>query len=638
MDKIRNFCIIAHVDHGKSTLADRILEITGAVEMRVMKDKDRVLDTLELEQERGITIKLQNARMEYKGYTLNLIDTPGHVDFSYEVSRSLAACEGCLLLVDATQGIQAQTLSVFYAALELDLKIIPVINKIDLPSAQVEQTKEEIIYTLGFREEDIVCVSGKTGVGVNELLDKLIQEIPSPEKSPKFKSIEAENFQALVFDSFFHDHKGAVALVRVFNGELDLKKRSEIYFHGSKVSLAPIEIGFLLPTLKPTGILKCGEVGYIATGLKDLQGVHTGDTVVVENENGISSPALEGYSPAKSMVYASLYPVDSDDFTLFSECLEKLAMNDAALKYQKVSSPALGSGFICGYLGLLHMEITQERLEREFKLNLITTTPSVEYKIKLNHINYDISVSNDLDTIIRNSIQILEGSNTEDYDENGMYVVKSVSKFPDVTYIDEILEPYAKLEIITPEEYIGGCMQLVAEKRGEYLGMEYINQVGAKKHVILRYDIPTNEIITDFFSRLKSLSQGYASMDYIFKEFKASDIVKVQVLVNHEQCDPLSFLSHRDSSVDKGKRLAEKLKDLIPRQQFPVPIQAAIGAKIVARETIPAYRKDVLAGMSGGHVDRKKKLLEAQKKGKERLKKFGSVEVPKEAFLAVLKN
>lgn len=635
MDNIRNFCIIAHVDHGKSTLADRILEITGAVEMRVMKDKDRVLDTLELEQERGITIKLQNARMEYKGCILNLIDTPGHVDFSYEVSRSLAACEGCLLLIDATQGIQAQTLSVFYAAFAQDLKIIPVINKIDLPSAQVEQTKDEIIYTLGFNEEDIVCVSGKTGEGVLELLDKVIAEVPPPNKNSKFK--QDKPFQALIFDSFFHEHKGAVALVRVFNGELKVK--DSLHFVGTNVNLVPIEVGYLLPALKNTGFIESGEVGYIATGLKSLGGVHTGDTVTAQDLNGNGMcEALPGYQPAKSMVYASLYPVDSDDFTIFSECLEKLALNDAALKFQKISSPALGSGYICGYLGLLHMEITQERLEREFGLNLITTTPSVEYKIKLKNIDYSISNSNSIEDIVRNSIQILEGTNIDDYDENGLYMVKSVSKFPDVVYIDEILEPYAKLEIITPEEYLGGIMQLVAEKRGVYYGLEYINQVGSKKHVILKYDIPTNEIITDFFSRLKSISQGYASMDYEFKEFKSSDIVKVSILVNHELCDPLSFLSHQDSAVDKGRRLTEKLKELIPRQQFPVPIQGAIGSKVIARETIQAYRKDVLAGMSGGHVERKKKLLQAQKKGKDRLKKFGSVEVPKEAFLAVLKN
>lgn len=636
MDKIRNFCIIAHVDHGKSTLADRILEITGAVDKRTMKDKDRVLDTLELEQERGITIKLQNAKMSYLGFELNLIDTPGHVDFSYEVSRSLAACEGCLLLIDATQGIQAQTLSVFYAAMEMNLTIIPVINKIDLPSAQVEQTKEEIVYTLGFNQDDIVCVSGKTGEGVLELLDKLIAVVPPPTKNQFYKP-EDDRLQALVFDSFFHDHKGAIALVRVFNGKLTAK--SDLFFMGSSTHVTPIEIGYLRPSLEVTDTLNTGEVGYIATGLKDLHSIHSGDTVVGFVGDSSKFPAaLPGYQPAKSMVYASLFPVDTDEFTTFSECLEKLALNDAALTYQKVSSPALGSGFICGYLGLLHMEITQERLEREFGLDLITTTPSVEYKLKLKNIDYQVSPSHTVTDIVRDSIQTIIGTNVEDYDEHGNLVVKTVSKYPDQVYIEDVLEPFAKLEIITPEDYIGGIMQLISEKRGEYLGMEYINQVGAKKHVILRYDIPTNEIITDFFSRLKSISQGYASMDYTFKEFKKSDIVKVSILVNHEICDPLSFLSHSESAVEKSRKLTEKLKELIPRQQFPVPIQAAIGAKFIARETIQAYRKDVLAGMSGGHVDRKKKLLEAQKKGKDRLKRFGSVEVPKEAFLAVLKN
>ncbi|QQR93838.1 elongation factor 4 [bacterium] len=646
MDQIRNFCIIAHIDHGKSTLADRILEITGSVTEREMKDKERVLDTLELEQERGITIKLQSARMNYKNHVLNLIDTPGHVDFSYEVSRSLAACEGCLLLVDATQGIQAQTLSVFYAAMEQDLKIIPVINKIDLPSAQVEETKDEIVHTLGFSRDEILCCSGKTGAGVTEILDQIIERIPSPSKKNVIESNRNnEVFRALVFDSFFHEHKGAIALVRIFSGKI--QKNDKVKFLGTDTEVTPIEIGYITPSFFASSELRNGEVGYIATGLKDLKKIHTGDTVTsysyadtnkslaTQNSTEESKLKLPGYQPAKSMVFASLFPVDADEFLTFSESLEKLAMNDAALNYQKITSPALGSGFLCGYLGLLHMEITQERLEREFNLNLITTVPSVEYKIKLKNINYDENIEN----VIQKSVQMLKGlGTTDDFDDNGYYILKSVTKFPDIAYIDQVLEPYSKLEIITPEEYIGPIMQLCSEKRAEYKSTEYLSTTGSKKYVQVKYEVPSNEIITDFFDRLKSVSQGYASMDYNFFEFRVSDIVKVDILVNHEASEPLSFLSHRTSADARGRRLVEKLKDLIPRQQFPIPIQAAIGMKIVARETIPQYRKDVLAGMSGGHVERKKKLLQAQKKGKERLKTFGSVEVPKEAFLAALRN
>lgn len=627
MQNIRNFSIIAHIDHGKSTLADRILEITGSVEKRVMKDKERVLDTLELEQERGITIKLQTARMEYKGHILNLIDTPGHVDFSYEVSRSLAACEGCLLIIDATQGVQAQTLSVFYSAFEQDLTIIPIINKIDLPSAQVEECKKEIVDTFGFNYDDILCCSGKTGEGVEAILDAIIARIPNPEATKKnWIDIKSPNFRGLVFDSFFHEHKGAIALVRVFEGELS--SGEELTFLGTDTKIIPIEIGYITPDLKKSSKLYIGEVGYIATGLKELKSVRTGDTVSV-----INKVQLPGYEPAKSMVFASIFPIDADDFPKFSESLEKLAMNDAALNFQKISSPALGSGYLCGYLGLLHMEITQERLEREFNLDLITTTPSVEYKVKITNIDYT-----DAQVAILKSISTVKGTNVEDYDKDGYLIVKTSVKFPDPGVIEQILEPFASLDIITPEDYLGAIMQLTVEKRGEYLGHDYISGRTARRYVQIKYNIPSNEILTDYFDRMKSISQGYASMDYNFKEFRVSDIVKINVLVNHEPCDPLSFMSHRSLAEDRGRRLVEKLKDLIPRQQFPVPIQAAIGAKIIARETISAYRKNVLEGMSGGHVDRKKKLLEAQKKGKERLKKFGSVEVPKEAFLAALKN
>jgi len=630
MDNIRNFSIIAHIDHGKSTLADRILETTGAIEKRKMKD--RVLDTLELEQERGITIKLQTARMKYKytrkpemkgEYVLNLIDTPGHVDFSYEVSRSIAASEGVVLLVDATQGIQAQTLSVFYQAYELGLTIIPVINKIDLPSAQIEETKKEMIYTLGFKEEDIILASGKTGVGITEILDAVVERIPRPHENlhyqEELKNVKDDEVMCLTYDSFFHEHKGVIALVRVFRGKVEVGK--EYRFIGTDAVLSPVEVGYLLPALSESGVINEGEVGYVATGFKDIKHVRVGDTLTL---NASQSKALSGYKGAKPMVFASLFPVDADEFPNLTDAIEKLSLNDAALSYTRQFSPALGSGYLCGFLGLLHMEITQERLEREFNLNLITTQPTVEYKL----------------TLLTKDFSKLPGVNKEDFNEEGEFVCKSISKFPDVGLIQTIKEPYSNLEIISPEIYVGDIMSLCAEKRGEYLGMEYVTKdsAEAKKHVILKYEIPANEIITDFFDRLKSISQGYASMDYSYKEFRESDIVKVSILVNHEQTDPLSFLCHRSNAETKGRKLVERLKELIPRQQFPIPIQAAIGGKVIARADISAYRKNVLEGMSGGHVERKKKLLEAQKKGKKRLKMFGRVEIPKEAFLAALKD
>ncbi len=623
LNKIRNFSIIAHIDHGKSTLADRILERTGAISKREMKD--RMLDTLELEQEKGITIKLQTSRMnvEYTGedekykdqnYILNLIDTPGHVDFSYEVSRSLAASEGAVLLVDATQGVQAQTISTVYKALENNLDLIPVINKIDLPSADIPKTVAEMIATFGFSEEEIIKTSGKTGEGVPELLNAIIERFPSPKD-------EGEDLKALIFDSFYDEHKGVVALVKLVSGELSTGE--ELYFFQTKTELEPIEIGYLRPNLVEQKVLKTGEVGYIATGLKDIKKVHVGDTVTKKDLVKKITP-LPGYKKPKPMVYASLYPVESDDFPQFSEALEKLALNDSSLTFTKEHSAALGSGYLCGFLGLLHLEITLERLTREFDINLISTTPSVEYKVKL--------VTDDTSKLI--------GINPTNI-ENKILTAKTASEFPDPTLIESISEPWVKMEIITPEKFIGAIMDLANHHRGIYKEMYYVSndqQIQGEKHVILKYEIPTAEIITNFFDTLKSVSQGYASLDYEHFDYRQSPIVKVNILVNLELVEPLSFLSHKEHAERRGRDMAAKLKDLIPRQNFKIPIQAAIGGKIIARETIDAYRKDVTAKLYGGDITRKKKLLEKQKRGKKRLKSFGSVEIPKEAFLAALKT
>jgi len=616
ISKIRNFSIIAHIDHGKSTLADRLMEETGVVAERDVKD--RMLDTLELEQEKGITIKLQTVRMNRKGHVLNLIDTPGHVDFSYEVSRSIAASEGAVLLVDATQGIQAQTLSTVYKALEYDLKIIPVVNKVDLPNAQVEETKDELVATFGFDRDEIVETSAKTGVGVEELLEAVVDRIPSPEeKSEKVA-------KALIFDSFYDEHKGVVALVKVAQGELsgDAKFRTI----GTKQEIEPIEIGFLTPKMKKDEAIRMGEVGYIATGLKDIKSVHIGDTITLDSDYKADKDIgpLEGYLPPKSMVFASLYPIDAADFDELSEAIDKLSLNDAALSVQRENSAALGSGFVCGFLGLLHLEITQERLEREFDVSLIATTPTVEYKAKLTTKDFS-------------KIPNINTANIEE----GFLKIRMAPEYPDNSLIEEIQEPWVKLEIVTPDQYIGAIMEIAQKARGEYQAMEYVagnEKVKGKKHVILKYEIPTAEIIINFFDKLKSVSQGYASMDYEFLEYRKSDVVKVSLLVNYEEAEALSFLTHRSNAEFKGRAVVAKLKDIIPRQQFKVPLQATIGGKVIARETIPAFRKDVTAKLYGGDVTRKKKLLEKQKKGKKRLKMFGKIEIPKEAFLEALKS
>lgn len=658
LEKIRNFCIIAHIDHGKSTLADRLMVETGAVEVRDVKD--RMLDTLELEQERGITIKLQTARLEYdfsplnggsdtrdndniegavpeprlpeKGrYILNLIDTPGHVDFSYEVSRSVAASEGALLVVDASQGIQAQTLTTVYKAMEYDLTLIPVLNKVDLPNAEVDRVKKELIDTFGFKDEEIILASGKTGIGAKDILDAIVERIPSPDKEnsliylPTLDGDDKDKAatKALVFDSFYHEYMGVVSLVKVVAGEI--KKNDKLYIFGTKTKVEPTEIGYLTPKMKKEDKISEGEVGYIATGLKDISKVHTGDTVtqLTEDKSHLNISVLMGYQAPKSMVFASLYPVDAADYPQFAEALEKLSLNDAALTYEKEYSQALGTGFVCGFLGLLHLEITQDRLEREFGINLLSTTPTVEFKIKL--------TTKDYSKVPHINVAKID-------EETNIATIRTANEFPDGSLYEFVEEPWVKMEILTPEEFIGDIMELAQAHRGIYKSMEYINKTESdKKHANILYEIPTVEIITSFFDKLKSVSRGYASMDYSFLEYRKSDIVKVAIKINEEEVEPLSFLTHRSNSVRRGKTLAEKLKDIIPKQQFKVPIQAAIGGTIIARETIQAFRKNVTAGLYGGDETRKKKLLEKQKKGKKRMKQFGNIEIPKEAYIAALK-
>lgn len=628
INKVRNFSIIAHIDHGKSTLADRILEKTDTVDMRIMQD--RMMDTLELEQERGITIKLQTARMSYKysgddhrydddePYIVNLVDTPGHVDFSYEVSRSLAASEGAILLIDAGQGIQAQTLTTFFKALENNVVIIPVINKIDLPSIDIEAVEQSLIDTFGFKRSEIIKTSGKSGAGVIELLNKIIELVPPPQPTGYPKS------RALIYDSFYHEYKGVIALVKVVDGEFRFGK--EIATLGTGIEVEPIEIGYTKPDLVSSDIIRTGEVGYIATGLKNIRAIHVGDTIALKEELHKSKvEQLPGYQPPKPMVFASLYPIDADDFDEFKDGLEKLALNDAALTYLKESSKALGSGYLCGFLGLLHMEITQERLNREFGIDLITTTPSVEYKIKLG---------------TKDSGKIEELVTTYKDDEDYFHI-HTAGEFPDKVYITEIEEPLVNLEIITPEQYIGSIMDLCQKNRGEYRSMEFVSSelINGTKQAILKYEIPVAEIITNFFDKLKSVSQGYASMDYVISRYVKSDIIKVNIMINSENVEALSFLSHSSNAEFKGRKLVSKLAELIPRQQIPIPIQAAIGFKVFARETIKAYRKDVTAKLYGGDVTRKNKLLDKQKKGKKKAKEkmIGKINVPQEVFLKALK-
>ena len=593
-DRIRNFCIVAHIDHGKSTLADRLIEATGAVEKRLMREQ--LLDTMDLERERGITIKLNAVRMAYtarngREYELNLIDTPGHVDFTYEVSRSLAACEGALLVVDASQGIQAQTLSNLFLALDAGLEIIPVLNKIDLPGAEPEKRAQEIRDLIGARPEEILHVSAKEGTGVPALLEAIVARVPPPHGQ------ENAPLRALIFDSYFDRYRGAIPSIRVVDGVI--RKGTEIAFGAHPDDVFHVdEVGYLQLGEHPADQLEAGEVGYFVASLRSVSDSRVGDTVLDAADR--APELLPGYRDVKSMVFAGLYPTDSEQYEPLRDALEKLRLNDASLHYEPESSTALGFGFRCGFLGLLHMEIVQERLEREFDLNLITTVPTVEYHV---------------------------------YATDGqMLVVENPSLLPDPASIDRIEEPFVKARIMAPSEYIGGIMKLGQDRRGVYLGMKYLDQL----RVEFDWEFPLGEIVLDFYDKLKSLSRGYASFDYEMGGFIESDLVKLDMLINGDQIDAFSVIIHRDKAYEWGRKVAEKLKELIPRQLFQVIIQAAIGQKIIARETVSALRKDVLAKCYGGDVTRKRKLLEKQKEGKKRMKQVGSVEIPQEAFLAVL--
>ncbi|GFR37378.1 elongation factor 4 [Insulibacter thermoxylanivorax] len=592
--KIRNFSIIAHIDHGKSTLADRILEYTGALTSREMQQQ--VLDQMDLERERGITIKLTAVRLTYKAddgeeYILNLIDTPGHVDFTYEVSRSLAACEGALLVVDAAQGIEAQTLANVYLALDNDLEILPVINKIDLPSAEPDRVKQEIEEIIGLDASDAVLASAKTGIGIKEILEQIVHKIPAPSGDPD------KPLKALIFDSHYDSYKGVVIYVRVEDGEI--RPGTEIKMMASGKSYEVIEVGVFKPNMTPVDALNVGDVGYVVAGIKNVKDTRVGDTVT-DAKNPTPEP-FPGYRKINPMVFCGLYPIDSSDYEDLREALEKLSLNDASLSYEPETSSALGFGFRCGFLGLLHMEIIQERIEREFNIPILTTAPSVVFRVTLTN------------------GEVLHIENPSHYPEQGK--------------IDYVEEPYVSASIIVPNDYVGAVMELCQSKRGEFINMEYIDTT----RVTLTYDIPLSEIVYDFFDQLKSSTRGYASFDYEFKGYKRSNLVKMDILLNGEQVDALSFIVHRDKAYHRGKAICEKLKELIPRQMFEVPIQAAIGNKIISRETVKAMRKNVLSKCYGGDISRKRKLLEKQKEGKKRMKQVGSVEVPQEAFMAVLR-
>ena len=587
MNNIRNFCIIAHIDHGKSTLADRLLEYTKTIEVT----QGQMLDDMDLEQERGITIKSHAIQMQYEGYMLNLIDTPGHVDFSYEVSRSIAACEGAILVVDATQGVQAQTISNLYMAIDHDLEIIPVINKIDMPAAMPDEVEDEIIELLGCKREEIIRASGRTGEGVEEILKAVVERIPAPHGDPK------QPLQALIFDSVFNSFRGIIAYFKIQNGTI--RKGDKVKFFSTGMEYVADEVGVLKMDMVPRQELGTGEVGYIISGIKDAKEVKVGDTIT--HVDRPCDKAIEGFQEVKPMVFAGVYPIDPADYENLRASLEKLQLNDASLSFQPESSVALGFGFRCGFLGLLHMEIIQERLDREFNMDVITTVPNVSYMV------YD-----------------KQGESKEVHNPSGL---------PDATMIDHIDEPYIKATIITDANYIGGIMKLCLDKRGELIKQEYVSG----NRVELHFYIPLGEIVIDFYDKLKSISKGYASFDYHIDSFRPSKLAKLDILLNGEPVDALSTLTHNDNAVTFGRRMCEKLKELIPRQQFDIAIQAAIGSKIIARETIKCVRKDVTAKCYGGDVSRKRKLLEKQKRGKKRMKQIGNVEVPQKAFLAVLK-
>ena len=604
---IRNFCIIAHIDHGKSTLADRLMEMTGAIDPR-----DRVeqrLDTMELERERGITIKAQAVRLDYTSragqeYQLNLIDTPGHVDFSFEVSRSLAACEGALLVVDATQGIQAQTLSNVYLAIENDLQIIPVINKIDLDVAEPERVAEEIIQAFGFAADEILTVSAKEGTGVGDVLEAIVERVPAPKGEMDARP------RALVFDSKYDPYKGVVAYVRFFDGAMPANSRLRMMSNGRESEV--LEVGVFRPEATRVDSLSVGEVGYVATGLKTVGDAPVGDTLTLATGGAIEP--LQAYSPQKPMVFAGLYPADGEDFLALRDALGKLSLNDAALIFQQESSHALGSGFRCGFLGLLHMDVIQERLEREYELNLLATSPSVAYQVVLT--------------------------------DGAIQEVDNPAKLPPAQRVDEVREPWIDLTVIVPANFTGAVMELVRSRRGEFKRTDYIqgqvsgngaNAPGAGGRVVLEYGMPLSEMLVDFYDHLKSRTQGYASMDYSLTGYRRGDLVRLDILVNEEPVDALSVIVHRAEAYKQGKALVTRLKELIPRQLFEVPIQAAVGSKVQARETVKALRKNVLAKCYGGDVTRKRKLLQKQAEGKKRMKRVGSVEIPQEAFLSILK-
>ena len=583
---IRNFCIIAHIDHGKSTLADRILDVCHAVTER--EKKAQILDSMDLERERGITIKLNAVELKYKDHILHLIDTPGHVDFSYEVSRSLAACEGAILVVDATQGIEAQTLANLYLALDANLKIIPVINKIDLPNADPERVKDELVNTIGFERDEIILCSGKTGEGVVELLDAVVERIPAPKS-------ENNDLRALIFDSYFDPYKGVVILVRVFDGSL--KVGDKIHFINSKADYEVLELGKHTPHEVKKDKLCAGEVGFISASIKSIEEVEVGDTIC--HTNKIVEP-LPGYKPMKPMVFSGIYPIDSTKYNALKEALLKLKLSDAALTFEPETSIALGFGFRCGFLGLLHMEIIQERIEREFNIDIIATSPSVIYEVILS--------------------------------DGSTIMVDSPSKMPDPGKISKVLEPFVKANIYVPSEYVGSIMELCQDKRGIYKNISYLDET----RVNVMYELPLSEIVYDFFDKLKSYTKGYASFDYDFIGNRESKLVKMDILLNGEIVDALSVIVHKDFAYKRGKVICENLKKIIPRQMFQVPIQACIGAKVIAREDISAMKKNVLAKCYGGDVSRKRKLLEKQKEGKKRMKQVGSVSIPQEAFLTIL--
>ncbi len=592
--RIRNFSIIAHIDHGKSTLADRLIEKTGLLTLREMQDQ--LLDNMDLERERGITIKLQTIRLVYKAkdgneYILNLIDTPGHVDFNYEVSRSLAACEGAILVVDAAQGIEAQTLANVYLALDQNLEIVPVINKIDLPGARPDEIKKEIEDVIGLDCEDAPLISAKEGINIEDVLESIAKKVPAPtgDKEAPLK--------ALIFDSYYDSYKGVIAMVRVMDGAI--RPNMEIKMMATNKTFEVTEVGIFAPKQTPVKELAAGDVGYVAASIKNVKDARVGDTIT-EASRPTNKP-LPGYKKVTSMVYCGIYPAEGEDYNNVRDALEKLQVNDAALVFEPETSVALGFGFRCGFLGLLHMEIIQERLEREFDLNIVTTAPSVIYKVK------------------KNSGEIIE--------------LQNPTNLPDATEIEYMEEPIVDVTIMTPTDYVGSIMELCQNRRGVFKNMEYLEQT----RVVMHYELPLNEVIYDFFDALKSKTRGYASLDYDLKGYKQSELVKLDILINGELVDAFSIIAHRDKAYERARMIAERLKDVIPRHQFAVPIQAAVGSKIIARETVKALRKDVLAKCYGGDISRKKKLLEKQKEGKKRMRQIGNVEVPQEAFLAVLK-